>query len=174
MIQGRNCDVVLWIGFNKLWIGCNGKFLCMQFWTLVSIQYQRVGCFSMWLMFISVHVCNFVHYTWDVDYKKVSNSDVMPESDLRVKHGLLRLWTLTLWMSWVPQMKRTELSPAPYFCRAACAAAIISGWVCNTSHSRVEYLSVFHIATLVLIVSWLHTLQYWSHQLHGAEFFLRS
>ena len=101
----------------------------------------------------------------NVAHKRYWSSDVMQESDIRDKHGLLSMWTLTLWMSWVPQMKRTELSPAPYFWREVCAAAIISGCVCNTSHSRVEYLSVLHIETSVLIVSWFQTLHYWSHQL---------
>jgi len=98
-------------------------------------------------MFISVHVWNFVHYSSDVDHMKDSKSDVMQESDLRVKHRQLWLWTLTLWMSWVPQMKRTELSPAPYFCSAVWAATIISGWLYNTSRSRVEYLNVLHTST---------------------------
>lgn len=31
--------------------------------------------------------------------------------------------------TWVPQMKRTELSPAPNFSRASTAARITSGWL---------------------------------------------
>ena len=34
----------------------------------------------------------------------------------------------SLWISWVPQMKRTDASPKPHSSIAACAAAITSGW----------------------------------------------
>ena len=34
----------------------------------------------------------------------------------------------SLWISCVPQMKRTDASPKPHSSIAACAAAITSGW----------------------------------------------